>query len=56
MPCFQKQYAMLDYERPQAGYLMHAESMAFRQADRFEPKLRNIITMLNMNVRRLRSF
>ena len=47
---------MLDDECPQAIELMGAESVALRQLDRLQPKLRNPVTMLDMNVRRLSPF
>jgi hypothetical protein len=40
---------MLDHECPQAVYLMGTEAMRFRQAHWLEPKLRNIVSVLDVD-------
>jgi hypothetical protein len=47
---------MLDHKRPQAIQLMRPKSMGFRDANGVEPELRDVIPVLDMNVRWLRSF
>lgn len=47
---------MLDHEGPQAVHLMSTESVGFREANRFEPKLGDLVTVLNVDMRWLGSF
>jgi hypothetical protein len=47
---------MLNYDGSQAVYLVRAESVRFRKADRLKPELRNLVTVLDVDMRRLRSF
>ena len=47
---------MLDDEEPQTIQLMNTETTGFRKANRFQPKLSDAIAVLNVNVRRFRSF
>jgi len=47
---------MLKYKGPQTVEFVGSEAMRLGNADRVEPKLRDVVTMLNMDVWRLRSF
>jgi hypothetical protein len=51
----QKRQAMLDHEGPYTIDLVGAKAVRFSEADRAQPKLRNLVIMLNVNVRRLGS-
>jgi hypothetical protein len=51
IPCLQKACAVLDYERPQPCQLMRLEPVRFRKPNRVEPKLRNIIAVLDVHMR-----
>src|SRR5215470_1221787 len=55
IPCLEKRCAMFDHQSAQPIYLMRSEAARFRKAHRFKPELGHAITMLNMNVRWLRS-
>src|SRR5262249_53594489 len=56
IPCLQKRQTMLDHKRSEPVYLMSAIAMRLREADRLEPKLGDIVTVLNVDMRRLGSF
>jgi hypothetical protein len=47
---------MLDHKCPQAVQFMGSKAMRFSNANRIEPKLCDVVSMFNMDVRRLRPF
>jgi hypothetical protein len=47
---------MLDHECSQAVNLVGSKPVRFRQADRFEPKLRDIVALLDGDMRWLLTF
>jgi hypothetical protein len=56
IPSLQKSQAVLDHERPQAVQLVRSKTVRLGNADWVEPKLCDVIAVLNMDVRWLRSF
>jgi hypothetical protein len=56
IPCLQEFQAVLDNEEPYTIQLMNTETTRFRKPDRLQPKLGNAVAVLDVNVRRLRSF
>jgi hypothetical protein len=47
---------MLDYKGSEPIEFMRAESTGFRDTDRLQPELCHVVTVLNVDVRRFRSF
>src|SRR3989304_890696 len=51
IPCLQELQSMLDHQRPQTLQVMSPKAVRLRDADRVEPELCHVVTMLDMNVR-----
>jgi hypothetical protein len=56
IPCLQKVGAAFYHQRSQAVQFVRTETAGFREVDRFEPKFRNVVTLLYVDMWRLRSF
>jgi hypothetical protein len=56
IPGLLESLAMLDHKRPQSIDFMGPKAVGFRESDRLQPKFRNTITLLNVDVRRFSSF
>jgi hypothetical protein len=56
IPCLQEIQAALDHQCTDAVQFVQSKSTRFGNGDRVQPELRDIVTMLDMDMRRLRSF
>src|SRR2546428_8669853 len=55
IPGLFESYAILDQERPQTIDFGRPKAMGLGKTDRLEPKLRDVVTMFNIDVRRFGS-
>src|SRR6185436_5460852 len=55
MPCLQKRRAVLDDHHTNSVQLMRPETPGLGNANRLQPELRGVVSMFDMDVRRLRS-
>src|SRR5258708_534199 len=56
IPRLQKHCTIFDDQKPKSVQLVRSKAAGLGNTHRIEPELRDIVSMLNVNVRRLRSF
>jgi hypothetical protein len=55
MPCLQEAASSFYHKCPQPIQFVRTETPRFREADRLKPEFGNVVTVLDVDMRRLRS-